>query len=283
MLRKMIVVLVVLYFLNSTITSAQNQTAKAIKFDEFGDIYSSDLKARLDNFAVQLASEPTAKGFLMVYRARRDSPGINIRLGLRIQEYMVMTRGISKDRIVAVDAGVASSLVQELWIVPPNTAPTPRADAEIGFIYAPDEAWEFLDYQYLTPEEIRRFGMSNSYYIDDQYLAAFVEQVNKKRTNTACVIVYAQYNPKGELVDYTGEYEPVKATRLDPPGAARTRLLREANVLTKQLGLSPARLKIIDGGYRKRRSIELWVVPAGEALPVATPNSYPRNSKGSSR
>ena len=268
---------------SSATTPTQIERDKAVKFDEFGDIYSSDLKARLDNFAMSLTRQPKAKGFIMVYRSRRDIPGLNIQLAVRMKEYLINTRGLAKEIIVTVDGGVASSLIQELWIVPPNTAPIPREDSRIGYLTDPNEAWKFLDYGYPTPDEIRRFNMSNEYDVDDQYLEAFVEQVKKRKSNTACVIVYAQYNPKGELVDYLGDYEPVEATRLDPPGTAATRMLREVNVLIKQLGLSADRIRTIDGGYRKRRTIELWVVPGGEPLPVATPNSYPKGRRGASR
>ena len=34
----------------------------ATKFDEFSDVQESDLKARLDNFAIQLNQVPDAKG-----------------------------------------------------------------------------------------------------------------------------------------------------------------------------------------------------------------------------
>jgi hypothetical protein len=184
---------------------------------------------------------------------------------------------------VFVDGGVAGCLTQELWIAPPNTAPTPRADASIGYVQWPDTAWKFLEYSFLTPQELRRFKLERENDIDDEYLEAFVAEVKKERGSTACVIVYAQYNPKGMLIDYTGEYDPVPGIKLDQPGTAKRRMERESAVLTRKLGLSPNRLKLIDGGYRKQREIELWVVPAGEPLPVATPNSYPTGWKGRSR
>jgi hypothetical protein len=41
----------------------QSQGNIARKFDEFGDIQESELKARLDNFAIQVQTEHGTKGF----------------------------------------------------------------------------------------------------------------------------------------------------------------------------------------------------------------------------
>lgn len=41
------------------------------KFDEYGDINFEDEKARLDNFAVQLQNEPSARGYIIAYSGRR--------------------------------------------------------------------------------------------------------------------------------------------------------------------------------------------------------------------
>ena len=46
-----------------------------------------------------------------------------------MEDYLVNSRGIETERVVAIDGGEANSFAQELWIVPPGTAPTPRSDA----------------------------------------------------------------------------------------------------------------------------------------------------------
>src|SRR5260221_11447203 len=94
--------------------SAQPKSEVARKFDEFGDVEYSDLIARLDNFAIQLQNEPGTKGFILVYRTRRDLPGLNNRIALRIKDYLVNSRGVARDRIVTIDGGEADRQVQEL-------------------------------------------------------------------------------------------------------------------------------------------------------------------------
>jgi hypothetical protein len=45
--------------------------------------------------------------------------------------------------------------------------------------------------------------------------------------------------------------------------------------LIREFGIAPARVKVVDGGYRVWRGVELWVVPPAARPPVATPNAYP--------
>ena len=108
---------------------AQKVPTSAEKMDEFGDILASDLIARLDNVAIHLQSRSAVKAFLIVYRTRRDLPGLSNRYAQRMKGYLVESRGVAAERIVAVDGGVAGCLTQEIWLVPPGTAPAPRADA----------------------------------------------------------------------------------------------------------------------------------------------------------
>jgi hypothetical protein len=76
---ELILIFLVFYSLTglSLSSSGQSQNSEARKFDEFGDVYPSDMAARLDNFAVALQNEPTTNGFVFAYRSRRDLPGLN--------------------------------------------------------------------------------------------------------------------------------------------------------------------------------------------------------------
>src|SRR5205085_51932 len=76
----------------ATHTDSQSDKYVARKFDEFGDVYVTDIKARADNFAIELQNNPMTKGFIIVYRSRRDLPGLSFRYADRIREYLVSTR-----------------------------------------------------------------------------------------------------------------------------------------------------------------------------------------------
>lgn len=110
-----------------SIAFAQTDDSRARKVDEFGDILASDLIARLDNLAIKVQNDPTARAFLIVYRTRRDLPGLSNRYAHRMKSYLIQSRGITPDRVITVDGGEASCLTQELWIVEPGGAPQPKA------------------------------------------------------------------------------------------------------------------------------------------------------------
>jgi hypothetical protein len=258
---------------------AQTQNKAAVKFDEFGDINHSYLMARLDNFAVQLMNQSDVKGFIVIYRTRRDLPGTNHAIAMGIKDYLVDSRGLARDRIVPVDGGVAENLTQELWIVPSGSTPIIRSDARIGLLQDPDSAWKFYEFTFLPIEFYRKLGIPHSHDGEVEHIEAYANEVKKKVNQFACIIAYAQYNPRPRLVDYTGDYEPVREVRLDPPSTVRKQLLRERALLTKDYGIPAARINTIDGGYRKRRSIEYWIVPVGEPLPIPTPNSFPHRRR----
>ena len=259
--------------------SAQTENNAARKFDEFGDIMYSDLMARADNFAIELQNQPTTRGFIIIYRSRRDLPGLNHSLAMRMKDYLVNNRGIDNDRVVNVDGGIAENLTQELWIVPSGSAPTPRSDARIGSLQDPDSAWKFNEYGFLPGAQYGKTGVPQNRLAEAEYLETYANEVMKKPDQIACVIVYAQYNPRPGLIDDPAHHERYKTVRLDSPATARKQLKRQREFLMKVYGLPASRIKTIDGGYRKNRTIEFWIVPAGEPLPIPTPNSFPPHRK----
>jgi hypothetical protein len=106
---------------------AQEGGQAASKVDEFiGEVDSGDLKARLDNYAIELQNQPNAFGHVIVYRSRRDPPGVSQRYALLARDYLVNQRGIARSRLVTADGGRSGCLMYELWIVPPGAAPPER-------------------------------------------------------------------------------------------------------------------------------------------------------------
>jgi PKD-like domain len=93
------------------------------KFDEYPNIARNDEKARLDNYAIQLQSEPGARGYVIVHppaRARRGEA--EARAG-RITDYLVNSRGLDPSRVVTTIDGPSSDWLFELWIVPEGAPP----------------------------------------------------------------------------------------------------------------------------------------------------------------
>ena len=246
-----------------------NKTAR--KFDEFGDIPISDLKARLDGFAVQLQNEPLSKGFILVYRLRRDLPGLSYRYAHRMEDYLVNSRGIETERVVAIDGGEANSFAQELWIVPPGTAPTPRSDAYQRNFVDTDSARKF--------DELRWEGEDASPGVYAGGLEAYALALRAEPQALAYIIVYPTYYIQRDSYVDNGKRRRYWQTYRDPPGTARKVLTQARRLLMKEFHISPARIRLVNGGFRKRGALELWIVPRGEHPPIPTPNSFPPKRK----
>ena len=137
------IVLILTLWLSAVPVLGQKPTAE--KFDEFGDVLWSDLIARLDNYALQLMNQPNTMGFVVVYRTRRDLPGLSHALAMRSKEYLAMTRGLPRDRVSTVDGGIAEHLTQELWIVPPGSKLVPRAECESDTCTIPSGRGSFMN------------------------------------------------------------------------------------------------------------------------------------------
>lgn len=238
----------------ASVVSAQTSEPLARKFDEFGDIQPSDLIARLDHLAIQLLNEPMSRGFLIVYRERRDLPGLSNRYAHRMKDYLTNTRGVAAERVVTVDGGIAGCLTQELWVVKYGGAPKPRSDAYFEG-YQPS-AYKFDEHNYSSPEG--PYGMLYWREPPDEllgYLEAFAIELRK--------------NPKsyGYLIAYR------RAGR-DRAPVARTMLQTEGNFLTRKLGVKPSQLKMIDGGTREWRTMELWIANSINDVPIITSYRY---------
>ena len=245
--------------------SAQDKPRpSARKFDEFGDILHSDLIARLDNFAIQIQQEPNVRGFIIVYRSRRDLPGLSNRLALISKDYLTSSRGLPKERIVTVDGGAAACLTQELWIVEPGAAPTPRADAYSRSYRSTSVARKFDEFYYPLREDNMELTDGMSIGDSPEALEGFATALREQPRARAYVIAYKQHHPEG---------------RTDSPGTARRMLQAVKEKLVKVYGIPASRITVADGGYRVLRELELWIVPRGVRVPVATPNVFPRKRR----
>jgi len=96
------------------------------KFDEFPDISRNDEKARLDNFGIELQSDPTATAYVIVYPGKNGKRGDVQQHAGRVVDYLVHSRGLDQRRIVTLVGPTRETLFVELWITPQGaTPPTP--------------------------------------------------------------------------------------------------------------------------------------------------------------
>lgn len=240
----------------------------ARKIDEFiGEVDYEDLIARLDNFAVELQSQPNSQAHIIVYRGRRDPPGISHRLALTAKDYMLMERGISPDRVATFDGGMSGCLTYELWLVPAGaTSPDRR------FTYRhpkrdPGSAYLFDTLSHSLPlDEVEAYPNRQG---ANEYLDAFAAGLKAETGSRGYIIVYAQY-----CADCRNEGGRPRVLR-DPAGAARDILKEKKNYLVRKHHVNPSKVITVDGGYRTWRVVELWIAPRGAHAPVPTPNQFP--------
>jgi hypothetical protein len=244
------------------VAQVKTDLVKATKFDEFGDIQVSDKVARLDNLAVQHSNFPGSKIFIIVYRTRLNLPGVSNRLGSQMMNYLVETRGIPASSVILVDGGLCENFVQELWIVPPGTAPVPRTDAYLDEIFSTDSATKFDEYTLISHE-----GCEVCYYEGDS-VDGYAVALRKLSGSLAYAIYYPQYVREHDRTMY-----------IDPAKQVSKAMTRLRSSLLKRLELPKNRVKVVNGGFRRWREVELWIVPSGVHVPVATPNIFPTKRK----
>lgn len=96
---------------------------KPHKFDEYYDIARNDEKARLDNYAIQLQSEPSSQGYIIVYPSRKASAAQAQARAQRVSDYLVNSRGIDSHRVVITMGPPREDWLFELWVVPEGAPP----------------------------------------------------------------------------------------------------------------------------------------------------------------
>jgi hypothetical protein len=110
----------------TNIVGIQPPPIMARKVDEFPSIAYDDDKARLDNFAIEMQSNPDAQGYVIAYSGRTSRAGQAERLSDRARSYLTQTRGVDPNRLIVVNGGYRDADTYELWIVPQGAqAPQP--------------------------------------------------------------------------------------------------------------------------------------------------------------
>ena len=97
------------------------------RFDEYGDLKFEDEKARLDNFAIQLSSDPQLIGIILMVAGQKTFEREAAERLDRVRSYLVNVRGIESSRIITTDCGFSRDLTLKFWILPSGTTP-PNCD-----------------------------------------------------------------------------------------------------------------------------------------------------------
>ena len=228
-----------------------HESPAAIKFDQFRQLGHCDVTARLDNFAIQLQNQPSARGAIISYAPEGDGHGSGKRVLVMLTDYLVNSRGVAEDRIKTIYGGRNSDKHHsetELWIVPQGARlPKPEkreSDVETfqGLYY---EGNGYDDFGVEIEPEMGP-GIGNS--VD----ASLADILHQQKNATAYIVVYS-----GE--DLT-------------PGAWR-RVGQQDIDSFKEFNVEANRFKLIFGGQQKETRIQYWVLPDNAPPPVADAGS----------
>lgn len=115
----------------TNVTSIPLPPVKSRIYDQFEPPAFDDVKARLDNLAIELQNAPTSQGHVIVYAGRRSRAGQADRLMERARQYLVSERGIDSSRLVFTNGGYRETDYFELWLVPQG-AEAPQATPSVS-------------------------------------------------------------------------------------------------------------------------------------------------------
>ena len=228
--------------------SAAPQSAEAQKIDEYGRIGHCDLTARLDNLAIEVQNNPTAKAFLIGYDPKgegRDRAGGHLKVA---RYYLTYVRGIEASRVAVVHGGGwdGKEVKTELWLVPEGAEPPlkPAADNK----YTDSEFSGKFD-TYVTDALIYREQVEMGYSGDDISRQEFAEKLKQQPGSRGYLVVRA---PKGSA---SGTWRRVGQ--------------REVQIIRKDYEIKARRLSSINGGTAAGgyAEVELWILPKSARPP----------------
>lgn len=258
--------LLIICFVFVSYTSApgrKEEQQRARVFDSYGWINSEDAGARLDNFAIELQSNPDVGGYIVGYGPEGEGSGTgNFMLGVT-KNYLINLRGIDEERLQVIYGGRykdPAEVATELWIIPPDAhAPEPKHyKNKIDTIkgkFTEGEAWDgFAD-----GADGPSFG--------NVTLAAFADALRQQPKTIAYIIAF---NMRGAT-----------------PGTWRRVAKRDESSL-QGYGIEADRIKIIYGGiiknkedeYAQQALVQLWILPGDAPPPVkeAKPERTPKEA-----
>jgi hypothetical protein len=233
--------------------AARQETAR--KLDEFGEILITDIKARLDNFAIELQQAPEARGVVVVYAARHKFPGWVGRRAYACRDYLVEVRGLGASRVSLINGGLRDETRFELWLVPAGAAAPPVKPFDLSMLMSGEK----------TPLPFDRFDAvergdnpiteEGEYYPDATGLYDYLAEVLRADPGLrACVIAY---------------------TSRRGARAADRRLAAAAKAaIIKSQAVDVRRVVALGGGRRRYKVVEIWLVPPGSPLPNPTPDLF---------
>lgn len=223
--------------------------------DAFGNIQTSDLLARLDNYATELQNAPQSVAFIVAYPQANKFPGWPLRRALWCRAYLIKGRMIDAGRVHVVNGGFRDDVRFELWVEPQGAQP-PVRPFDLAAELAREKTPYLFDLFYILENPPGVPDVDEYDYLDD--VDSYEPFVTTLRNDPAA---------RGLVVAY--------ATRRDRRGEDRRLAARRKLAILKGYSIGADRIVAGGGGLRKQKTIEFWIVPPGAELPKPTPTVRP--------
>jgi hypothetical protein len=217
-------------------------------FDSFGAINASDWLARLDNLAIEMQNDPSARAYIVAHPEKYTLLNWPARRTHWARGYLIKSRGIEPARIFAAVGGFRAKTEFDLWVVRAGGG-LPFEPLDYALALAGERAPVKVDvFKYYPPppaegEISYNYGDGASPY---ETLAALMRADPSLRLS---VIGYA-----------------ARANRRH--GADRRLAAEKKRQIMTAHALPAARVVALGGGRREFRTVELWLVPPGAPLPA---------------
>jgi hypothetical protein len=250
--------LMILALASGSLGQKAGRAGGAREFDSFNQLHSDDLAAHLDNFAITLQSDEGVSGYIVAYGPAGEGSGSAARYLLSMEDYLVNSRGIEKDRLRTVYGGHykdPKDFGVELWLVPVGAEP-PAPRKYKNNLKSFTGKYE----EYLTSDYLYEADGDMGPYAGDPSSASLVEALRQRPSTRAYVVVRS--SPRA----VTGAWRRVAkcvAERLEDGSAIKA-----------------DRVKIIFAGYDRKLvrddderddgdvKVQLWLLPEDAPPPA---------------
>jgi hypothetical protein len=168
-----------------------------------------------------------------------------------------------------------------LWLAPAGTAPVVKGTYQT--LYEDNEsARKFDQFHYsLARDKPDDFFDDYSYGFGSvNSLEAYAAALYNEPKSIAYIIVYPQfYVQKYETQNENGKIVKTQKTYLDSAEIAAQLMRAVKSEMIRKYNFPASRIQTVNGGYRKFRAVEIWILPRGEHPPVAIPDAFPNFRK----
>lgn len=290
-MRKLIFQILIILVLTFPVL-AQTEQQNPYLFDEFGDITSEDIFARLDGFNYELSKANNSKAIIRISGGGENCYLCHYRQGsymtavLKSRILPVKKNSVENNRLGKYSIEYCNEnedLKVQLYLMPPNsTLPVCNKTQ-----YFPKHSFRFQTiYFYSKTQQVT--PLENTYVestspADGEYsLNALKEAKNildKSPDSKIYIIVYLGTNlERGYYDEKKGEVEK-KIRKLDKKSIAKKLIQNTTKEFVKN-GINSSQIKTIEGGYvDDKRKLEFWFVPKGGEIPKPKPDYFPKKIK----